>query len=238
MPISVICPSCGTKLNAPDQHAGKRGKCPKCQATVELAPAPSAPLNTDMAEGFRVADLPTPRGLPVEAVPASVPGPVPEAGERRKRRKKKPKGFLGRLALPAVSIEPGLIKIALGMAAVLSLGFAGYYGLRSAFRVPPPPVIAAEKWQPLEIAGRFKVLLPGAAQPLTQTAAGMQMTFYNYQPDKDSVYSVAYMHEVLPPHRRGLPVETLLNDACDGAIANTKSQGSVEVSRRSIQLGS
>ena len=37
MPISVICPSCGTKLNAPDQHAGKRGKCPKCQATVELA---------------------------------------------------------------------------------------------------------------------------------------------------------------------------------------------------------
>jgi hypothetical protein len=42
---------------------------------------------------------------------------------------------------------------------------------------------------------------------------------------------------MLPPHRRGLPTETLLHDACDGAIANTKSQGGVEGSRRSIQLG-
>jgi choice-of-anchor C domain-containing protein len=42
---------------------------------------------------------------------------------------------------------------------------------------------------------------------------------------------------MLPPHRRGLPAETLLNDACDGAMANTKNQGAVEVSRRSVQLG-
>jgi phage FluMu protein Com len=39
MPISVLCPSCNSKLNAPDAAAGKRVKCPKCQVLMEL-PAP------------------------------------------------------------------------------------------------------------------------------------------------------------------------------------------------------
>src|SRR5262245_26890235 len=39
MPISVVCPQCGAKLNAPDSAAGKRVKCPKCQ-TAMLVPEP------------------------------------------------------------------------------------------------------------------------------------------------------------------------------------------------------
>ena len=39
MSISVLCPSCNSKLNAPDSAAGKRVKCPKCQVLMEL-PAP------------------------------------------------------------------------------------------------------------------------------------------------------------------------------------------------------
>ena len=39
MPISVLCPSCNSKLNAPDSAAGKRVKCPKCQVLMELPAA-------------------------------------------------------------------------------------------------------------------------------------------------------------------------------------------------------
>ena len=51
MPIFVVCPGCGVKLNAPDAAAGKRVKCPKpnCGTVVpvpapEPAPAPAATL--------------------------------------------------------------------------------------------------------------------------------------------------------------------------------------------------
>jgi choice-of-anchor C domain-containing protein len=236
MPISIVCPSCGTTLNAPDHQAGKSGKCPKCQTRVELPPATPAPADREI-EAFQVAGLPASRGPLMEAATPSAPAEAAEPDVRRKRRKKKPKGFLGRLSLPSVSVNPDLVKLLLGMAAVLGLGFAGFHGVRMALRASPPPVIAAERWQPVEVAGRFKVLLPGPSHPLTQSAAGMQMTFHNCQPDKDSIYTVAYTLDMLPPHRRGLPAETLLNDACDGAIANTKNQGGVEGSRRSIQLG-
>jgi hypothetical protein len=39
VPISVACTSCSAKLNAPDQAAGKRVKCPKCQSVIAV-PAP------------------------------------------------------------------------------------------------------------------------------------------------------------------------------------------------------
>jgi choice-of-anchor C domain-containing protein len=236
MPISIVCPSCGTTLNAPDHQAGKSGKCPKCQTRLELPPATPAPADREI-EAFQVAGLPASRGPLMETATPSAPAEAAEPDVGRKRRKKKPKGFLGRLPLPSVSVNPDLVKLLLGMAAVLGLGFAGFHGVRMALRAAPPPVIAAESWQPVEVAGRFKILLPGPSHPITLAAAGMQMTQYNCQPDKDSIYAVAYTLDVLPPNRRGLPAETLLNDACDAAMANTKSQGAVEVSRRSIQLG-
>lgn len=56
MPITVSCPSCGGKINAPDNLAGRKVKCPKCSAPMMLpsdnavteaiqtaAPAPAAP---------------------------------------------------------------------------------------------------------------------------------------------------------------------------------------------------
>lgn len=53
MPIRVACPSCGHQLNVADKFGGKRGKCPKCAATVDI------PMPTTAAEGeddFRLAD--------------------------------------------------------------------------------------------------------------------------------------------------------------------------------------
>jgi hypothetical protein len=34
MPISVICPSCNSRIRLPDNAAGKRFRCPKCQGVV------------------------------------------------------------------------------------------------------------------------------------------------------------------------------------------------------------
>jgi hypothetical protein len=43
MPIIVVCPGCGTKLNAPDTAAGKRVRCPKPDCGTAVAvPAPVA----------------------------------------------------------------------------------------------------------------------------------------------------------------------------------------------------
>jgi hypothetical protein len=42
MPIDVLCQSCGQKFRVPEQYAGKRVKCPKCQAGVQV-PGPTSP---------------------------------------------------------------------------------------------------------------------------------------------------------------------------------------------------
>ncbi len=36
MPISVQCPGCGGKFRAPDEAIGKRAKCPKCPAFIDI----------------------------------------------------------------------------------------------------------------------------------------------------------------------------------------------------------
>ena len=57
MPISVVCPTCAAKINAPDKAAGKHVKCPKC----------GEPLLVPSAAG------PTPDWMQ-EAPPATTPG--------------------------------------------------------------------------------------------------------------------------------------------------------------------
>jgi Zn-dependent protease with chaperone function len=42
MTIAVTCRSCKTTVQVKDEHAGKRGKCPRCQAVVEV-PRPPTP---------------------------------------------------------------------------------------------------------------------------------------------------------------------------------------------------
>src|SRR4051812_47850049 len=40
MPIELTCPGCGKQLRLADEHAGKAGRCPACQATFQI-PTPS-----------------------------------------------------------------------------------------------------------------------------------------------------------------------------------------------------
>lgn len=38
MPIEIKCPECATTLRVPDEHAGKKAKCPQCQAIFVVQP--------------------------------------------------------------------------------------------------------------------------------------------------------------------------------------------------------
>lgn len=65
MPITLGCPSCGKRFRARDESAGKRVKCPYCQAAV---PVPTAEESASA-------------GAPTDVVaPAPVPGPSPFGG--------------------------------------------------------------------------------------------------------------------------------------------------------------
>jgi uncharacterized paraquat-inducible protein A len=50
MPIRVVCPSCGASANAPDSAAGKRVRCPKCQAVMSVPADESAEADADEVE--------------------------------------------------------------------------------------------------------------------------------------------------------------------------------------------
>ena len=70
---------------------------------------------------------------------------------------------------------------------------------------------------------------------MTQDIKGLKVVAYHYLPDRNSAYAISYMEGELPPERRSLSVDQLLNDSCDGAVANTP--GGKEISRKSITLG-
>jgi phage FluMu protein Com len=64
MAISIRCPQCGRKLNAPDTAAGKRARCPDCKAIVTLPAASEAPPEDILdAEPLGVSDIPPPPAL-------------------------------------------------------------------------------------------------------------------------------------------------------------------------------
>lgn len=42
MPIAVICPACKSRVRLPDNAAGKRFRCPKCQGVIHGPPAAPA----------------------------------------------------------------------------------------------------------------------------------------------------------------------------------------------------
>lgn len=62
MPITFTC-ACGKTLRVPDTSAGKRAKCPACQAVVDI-PAPPAPEPEPV---FEIVEEPTLPPLPGKA---------------------------------------------------------------------------------------------------------------------------------------------------------------------------
>ncbi len=76
MAIEVPCPRCGKLLRAPDELAGKSGRCPECDNSV---PIPLAATGAPAAGGA----APDPYAPPRDAPPRDAPG---YGGERFSHR--------------------------------------------------------------------------------------------------------------------------------------------------------
>ena len=73
MAIQFECPSCGRQLKAPDEMAGRRGKCPHCQGPIQVPEAVSQAEDVPVAE-----EVPDQRAYAL----ASPPEPGPEENRR------------------------------------------------------------------------------------------------------------------------------------------------------------
>ncbi|MDA0660926.1 MAG: TIGR00266 family protein [Planctomycetota bacterium] len=57
MTVEFVCPGCSQRLRVPDDRAGTRARCPKCQGIVEI-PRNEAPVDVlAIASGDRTADV-------------------------------------------------------------------------------------------------------------------------------------------------------------------------------------
>ena len=79
MPITLGCPSCGKRFRARDESAGKKVKCPYCQAAVQVPTPDDAPGGAGMAPPSvpDSAPVPAPLPRPVPPSPPARPLPVP-----------------------------------------------------------------------------------------------------------------------------------------------------------------
>lgn len=137
MPIRVVCPDCSAKLNAPDATAGKRLKCPKCQASllvpsvgdegdVEVIDEPVAPPQAKSKTGKSVAARPS--GDRDEDEP-------PKKKKSKKKKKDKPKA------------NPTAKLIGTGLALVFAIGAIVFAVVRHTSRQSE---IAAAKTEPVK----------------------------------------------------------------------------------------
>ncbi len=245
------CPYCAANLPVPEQLLGKKARCPCCRGVVVMAApvgrspatpppqaiAPAASRPEPDAVEVPMAELASAEDVTVvgasECVLLSAP---PRDGRMAKRPKRKKRRGGWR---PPIAIEGWVLRALVGGVGLLICCGLILLGVKVATRASPPPEIPAALWQPFEVPGHCRALMPGTPirQPMQQ--AGVSMVMYLYEtPDKDQGYGVGYLEDTLPPPRCNLPAETLLTDACDGATRNTDNMGGREVSRESIKLGS
>ncbi len=183
MPISVVCSSCSAKLNAPDTAAGKKIKCPKCQAVCSV-PAP--------ASDFEVVDEPEPgpKPKPKKTVAKATVDDDEERPRKRKaadeddeddrpRAKKKAtrqteddeddrprKRKRDRDEEQAGGSSKLLIGGIIGVLLLAGVGFAvywfGFRGKTDSTNPTNPDSVKAENWETYTSPGNvFKVSFPG-----------------------------------------------------------------------------
>lgn len=117
MPILVACPGCSARLNAPDAAAGKRVKCPKCQA---LIPVPAATPAFEEVEDEAPAkpSARRPRGEEQDDDrPHRRPRDDRDDDDRPRKRRKPPARSGG---------VPAAVWVALGLGLVAAAGVGGW----------------------------------------------------------------------------------------------------------------
>jgi hypothetical protein len=95
--------------------------------------------------------------------------------------------------------------------------------------------IAENEWKISEAPERFKIAFPGTPQRRAKSVPPFEMVVHAVEPDRNSAFMVYHTEGALPPEKRTLGAEKLLNDTCDGVVA--KGDGGVETERSSISCG-
>ena len=79
MPIRVDCPSCRASFRVGEEHAGKRGKCPRCKEPILVPPAARAPappeVEPEEPEEYALANAPTAGAAARKVAAATAKGP-------------------------------------------------------------------------------------------------------------------------------------------------------------------
>src|SRR3954469_23598330 len=73
MPV-VVCPNCRAKLTVKEEMLGKKGKCPKCAASIDLEAAGVSPIQ---------AESPAPKPIPRRSSPPPLIAEAIEEGDER-----------------------------------------------------------------------------------------------------------------------------------------------------------
>jgi hypothetical protein len=73
--IRFTCEKCGAAIRVPEEHAGKQGRCPACQAVVTIPAPPPAEVPQSPPPVPRPPYAPA--GVPPQPLPPRMPGPPP-----------------------------------------------------------------------------------------------------------------------------------------------------------------
>ena len=172
--IELACAECGAKLRISEEHIGRTGRCPKCQAHIRIERTHTEALKPGAAVQERPAEpsaVPPARPAPplLPAAPAGPAGAALTIGQLRDKRENTAKGCLIALAVPAWLLLAGLIVGSFGivlilaglvaLAGLIARGFLLAYVKTNAVRVSGkqfPEIHAAAQ----RVCARLKVPVP------------------------------------------------------------------------------
>jgi predicted Zn finger-like uncharacterized protein len=201
----VNCPHCDAVLRSNADLAGRRVRCGTCSTPFQVP---------DEGEDDR------PRRRDEDEY---------EEEERRPRRRRR--------ASAGPDYRP-YVKAGVGLFLVVAVIVAGIFSVPPIFRAltaVEEPVIPDEKWQKIEVPGRFRCLMPGPATQETPPGP-VPMVMHQCSPNKDLMCMVGYSRDQVTPDRLAAGTDRILNDGCDGAMRNMREMGATEISRSPITL--
>jgi hypothetical protein len=220
MPLDTACPSCSMKITVPDEHLGMQLACPQCHNFI-----PTEPL-TVLSDYDIVEEAPLASFAPASKTLTAEQKEFKKQRLARKKKKEKEEAAQKKLRMMIVG---GVTVGGLCMMAVVIWIFS------MIITQPSADDFADQEWKPLIVPDRVKVLFPGESKHNRQQVGPITLHAYSWSPDRNSMFMISYSEGNMPEDRRRLSEERLLNDSCDGAVANM--EGAKELSRKSIKLG-
>ncbi|CAN5595300.1 hypothetical protein BH11PLA2_BH11PLA2_14890 [soil metagenome] len=121
--------------------------------------------------------------------------------------------------------------VAVAVAIVVAAGTS--FGVRWWMkRIPPAAVIPESDWKPLEVAGRFKCLMPGTPEKKQQLIEGKIYWIYTVNRGVDDTFVFMYIDRTVDRRDREQGADYVLNQAA-GRMSGGMSQAGGTESRRS-----